>query len=76
MFGTNISIRSVNWIGKSNQDPTWKKSETTGKIWRSKTKKDKVGQRRTNLSIAKGVLLKTEKKLSNGDSAVKVKRRH
>ena len=41
-----------------------------------KTKKDKVGQRRTNLSIAKGVLLKTEKKLSNGDSAVKVKRRH
>ena len=47
-FGTNISIRSVNWIGKSNQDPTWKKSETTGKIWRSmKTKKDNVGQRRT-----------------------------
>ena len=41
-----------------------------------KTKKDKVGQRRTNLSIANGVLLKTEKKLSNVDSAVKVKRRH
>ena len=50
--------------------------EIKDKEGQSRTKKDKVGQRRTNLSIAKGVLLKTEKKLSNGDSAVKVKRRH
>ena len=45
MFGTNISIRSVNWIGKSNQDPTWKKILNHRKIF--KINEDKEGQSRS-----------------------------